>query len=105
MDVRRSQIVWSSDSPCKRYSTGAPAGPAALPVMPIWERVCCGRITVIDVLRESDSAKKSQLIKAMRPSCQDRTAARAGQSSIERRSTEERADVRAETGTRKARQH
>lgn len=40
IEVRRSQVGWSSDRPWSRYSTGAPAGPAAVPVRPIWDRVC-----------------------------------------------------------------
>src|SRR4051794_24509403 len=68
MEVRRSQMVSSSLSPCNRYSSGGGPSPER-PSMPIWVVVCWGSRTVIDVLRLSASEKKSQRRWAMRRSC------------------------------------
>jgi len=59
IEVRRSQIVSSSLRPCSRYSTGGTPS-RSRPAMPIRVAVCCGRTTVIAVLRLSASEKKSQ---------------------------------------------
>ncbi|MNO08155.1 hypothetical protein D3C81_2306690 [compost metagenome] len=57
MEVRRIQIVWSSDKPWSRYSVGC-LPPRSADSMPIWFLATWGRITYMDAETPRESEKK-----------------------------------------------